>query len=629
MDVITHYSAPKPATKEMGSAASAEHRSSDAAVDESLSASAERIVDGIDMVPLSPKAMTQRSADRLLDLSNDFEWLHDDLDPLLTAGFDGASWDLERPVETTEAQTSEDLPIPAEDRIPDSVTAANQNCKEGATGRQQQTAIANHTITSDPPDLTKSQEEIERITDAAVPVSHATAFRPTNHRLCTSPKLPCTALSESDSEGLQERGLSSASPCSPSSATTPSLASPQSGSSTAQSKRISSKRKASKTLYGSDYDDGAGQRSKRRSRRLSAEEVDLPDTPSQSSGKKTCGPSRTPSNSGRPASTESGGLSAVAPGASLAITNLTLHTAGTVPELILLTAVVRNAKNTFEAGGNQAVRALLTEMLGDTKELEKLTCQPLGMGMALVTATACQPSPGSLNFASGQSMTAEPGATSTTKPSRLPLTASRQPEKIMEPFICPGDGTSGSDESEMDAALPGVNTGRKRRRTLQSRPTTKDTGPPGADVCESSDTESQDSQDDGVIERRTAAGRRRRRVGARRRRVGARPQRWDPKEDRCGLTHFESDSSTEDGLRAGDGEGGTPEVTVHRQRRPPWKAFEEDILREYAGHKSWAEIGKQLKRSPNGVSQHWRLMQQDMKGADHTGQPNRKRKRRK
>jgi hypothetical protein len=189
----------------------------------------------------------------------------------------------------------------------------------------------------------------------------------------------------------------------------------------------------------------------------------------------------------------------------------------------------------------------------------------------------------------------------------------------MEPFISPSDGTSSSDASEIDAVLPSVNAGRKRRRTLQGKSTTKDTRPRRVAVYESSDTESQDSQGDEAIGRRTAAGRRRRHLGAH-------PQRWDRREDRYNLTHLESNRSSEDGQHVVDGEVDKPEVTVRRHRRSPSEAFEEDILRKYAGRKSGAEIAKELKRSPNGVSQHWRLMQ-DMRGPYHTSQPNRKRKR--
>jgi hypothetical protein len=77
------------------------------------------------------------------------------------------------------------------------------------------------------------------------------------------------------------------------------------------------------------------------------------------------------------------------------MTNMTLHTVATAPELILLTAVIRNVANMFEVSRTQAVQDLLMETLGDVQGLEKITCQPLGIGMALVTATAHRASPAS------------------------------------------------------------------------------------------------------------------------------------------------------------------------------------------------------------------------------------------
>jgi hypothetical protein len=65
------------------------------------------------------------------------------------------------------------------------------------------------------------------------------------------------------------------------------------------------------------------------------------------------------------------------------MTNMTLHTVAIAPELILLTAVIRNVANMFEVSRTQAVQDLLMETLGDVQGLEKITCQPLGIGMAL------------------------------------------------------------------------------------------------------------------------------------------------------------------------------------------------------------------------------------------------------
>jgi hypothetical protein len=75
---------------------------------------------------------------------------------------------------------------------------------------------------------------------------------------------------------------------------------------------------------------------------------------------------------------------------------VTLRTVATAAlELILLTAVVRNVVNMLDVSRAQAVQNLLMGTLGDVQGLETIACQPLGMGMALVTATAHRTSPAS------------------------------------------------------------------------------------------------------------------------------------------------------------------------------------------------------------------------------------------
>jgi hypothetical protein len=93
-------------------------------------------------------------------------------------------------------------------------------------------------------------------------------------------------------------------------------------------------------------------------------------------------------------------------------------------------------------------------------------------------------------------------------------------------------------------------------------------------------------------------------------------------------THCGSDSSSDNGQDVCDAEANEAEVAVHRQRRRAWKASEEDFLRHYAEGKTWEEIGKELDRSPSGAAQHWRLMKQDVRGADRPAQLHRNRRRR-
>jgi hypothetical protein len=143
------------------------------------------------------------------------------------------------------------------------------------------------------------------------------------------------------------------------------------------------------------------------------------------------------------------------------------------------------------------------------------------------------------------------------------------------------------------AALAERTADRKRRRTLQGKSTAKDPRRRRIAVCESSDTESCDSQCGQSVEQRTATGRRRRHLSPR-------PQGRDSGEDRCDPAHSESDSSTNDGEHVGDAEANEAEVAVRRQRRKPWKASEEDFLKKHAERKSWEEIGKKLDRSPSG-----------------------------
>jgi len=88
----------------------------------------------------------------------------------------------------------------------------------------------------------------------------------------------------------------------------------------------------------------------------------------------------------------------------------------------------------------------------------------------------------------------------------------------------------------------------------------------------------------------------------------------------------ERDGTAEDDLYSTGSESDKPKVNVRRRRRP-WKTSEEDILRKHAKHKSWGEIGELLKRTPGGVFQHWRLMQQGLNRTDKK-RKSRQRKRR-
>lgn len=422
----------------------------------------------------------------------------------------------------TETQASDDLPMSAEHRTSAGITAANQSCKEAPIGRQQ--AANGGCRASDPLDVRKSEQSTEdESRGSCMAPSLTIALEQMNHRLCTSPNNPCIALSDSGGESQQKRNSSSTSPLPASSATSPTCTSPQSRSSTVQSKLLSSKRRASTALCESDHDGEVRQTPKRRSKRLPAKEVELVRTTSQSSGKEAWAPTGTLCDSGRPASAEPGGLNITDPGASLVITNLTLHTVATAPELILLTAIVRNVANILEVSKAQAVQDLLTETLGDVQELENIACQPLGMGMALVTVTSHRASPAS-SVASSRCEIKRVRST-TTKTCPLSPAASRQPNKIMKPFSGCGTDTSSDDDSGSYVADSSISAGQKRRRTWRSRSTIKDGGSPGVDVRGLSDSGSDDSQDDGIIERRCVAGRRRNRMGAH-------AGRWNPREDR-------------------------------------------------------------------------------------------------
>jgi hypothetical protein len=523
----------------------------------------------------------------VLELSNDLELVHDFSPPPTIHFDDDMSWDPERPEDTTETQTSKEISMPAQEWFPDVETVSNQRCQDAASGTQQQFTVASRAPSSDDLDKMKGKEEIGNSMDEATPALDAMTPKLTTHCSCASPPRSCAALNDSDSDSdtgdLQGHLLNSASPSLSSSATTPSLASSQSDLSTEHSKRTSNKRRASAAVYGSDHE----------SKRRSAKDVRSLRPPSQPSDNEACAATMTRCGTDRLTSPGRGEFNAMVAGGALAITNATLHT--------VLTVVVRNANNILEVSGSQAIQAFLMEMLGDVEELKDVTYEALGEGTALVTAIA--------------RLAAGPGAQSTTKPDRRSATCVQQPPKIMEPFTNSSDVTSSSD-SEMDAALPSTNAGRKRRRTLQGKSTAKNARPRRGAVCESSDTKSCESQREKSIKQRVAAGRRRRRLSLR-------PQGWKSGEVRGDPTHSESDSSTDNDVAANEAE-----VTVRRQSRRPWKASEEDYLRKHAARKTWEQIGKDLDRSPSGVSQHWRFMKQHMAAGSKMNRSHRKMRRR-
>ena len=75
--------------------------------------------------------------------------------------------------------------------------------------------------------------------------------------------------------------------------------------------------------------------------------------------------------------------------ASPAITDITLHTVTSSPEVGFLTAVIRNAPDIFVACRSESLKTLLASALGDSKKLENISIKPLVSGMALLTASIC------------------------------------------------------------------------------------------------------------------------------------------------------------------------------------------------------------------------------------------------
>jgi hypothetical protein len=73
--------------------------------------------------------------------------------------------------------------------------------------------------------------------------------------------------------------------------------------------------------------------------------------------------------------------------ASPAITDITLHTVASSPEVGFLTAVIRNAPDFFVICRSGPLKTLLANTLGDTHKLENMSIKPLVSGMALLTAS--------------------------------------------------------------------------------------------------------------------------------------------------------------------------------------------------------------------------------------------------